>query len=85
MKGGMDMDWITKMNEIIEIIEDQLTENIDYTSLSKTAECSTYEFSRIFSFITEMSLSEYIRKRRLSIAALDICKSDMKIIDIAIK
>ena len=47
--------------------------------------CSVYEFSRIFSFLTGMSLSEHIRRRRLSQAVFDLQNSNEKIVDIALK
>ncbi|BDG69606.1 AraC family transcriptional regulator [Enterococcus innesii] len=79
------MDWLKGMNEVIEYIEKNLTEPIDLQTLATILGCSVYEFSRIFSFMTEISISEYIRRRRLSQAVFDIQKSDTKMIDIALK
>lgn len=79
------MDWLEGMNSVIDYIESNLNNNIDYNIFGKILCCSTYEFSRIFSFITGMSISEYIRRRKLSQAALDIQSSKDKIIDIALK
>ena len=79
------MDWLTGMNNVIEHIEENLTEPIKYESLSRIVGCSVYEFSRIFSFMAGMSVSEYIRRRRLSQAVFDIQNGSEKIIDIALK
>ena len=79
------MDWLKGMNNVIEYIEDNLTQPIKYESLSKIVGCSVYEFSRIFSFMAGMSVSEYIRRRRLSQAVFDIQNGSEKIIDIALK
>ena len=80
------MDLLQRMNSIIEYVEAHLTdERINYKDMANILYCSTYEFSRVFSFIANMSISEYIRKRRLSLAVFDIKNSDDKIIDIAIK
>jgi len=79
------MDWLKGMNRIIANIEDNLTEQISYTELSRIVGCSVYEFSRIFSFMTGMSVSEYIRRRRLSQSVFDIQNTSDKIIDIALK
>jgi AraC family transcriptional regulator len=79
------MDWLKGMNRVIEHIEENLAQPIPYESLSRIAGCSVYEFSRIFSFMTGMSVSEYIRRRRLSKAVFDIQNSNDKIIDIALK
>lgn len=79
------MNWLAEMNKIIQYIEDNLTENITYEKLSSIVGCSVYEFSRIFSFMTKMSISEYIRRRRLSQAVFDIQNCTEKIVDIALK
>ena len=79
------MDWLKGMNNVIEYIEENLTQNIKYESLSKIVGCSVYEFSRIFSFMAGISVSEYIRRRRLSQAVFDIQNGSEKIIDIALK
>jgi len=79
------MDWLKGMNNVIEYIENNLTQPIKYESLSKIVGCSVYEFSRIFSFMAGMSVSEYIRRRRLSQAVFDIQNGKDKIIDIALK
>ena len=52
------MDWLKGMNRVIEHIEENLTQPIRYESLSRIVGCSVYEFSRIFSFMAGMSVSE---------------------------
>jgi len=79
------MDWLKGMNDVIEYIEENLTQPIKYESLSRIVGCSVYEFSRIFSFMARISISEYIRRRRLSQAVFDIQNRSDKIIDIALK
>jgi len=79
------MDWLKGMNAVIEYIEENLTEPIQYESLSRIVGCSVYEFSRIFSFMAGISISEHIRRRRLSQAVFDIQNGNDKIIDIALK
>ena len=79
------MDWLKGMNDVLEFIEDNLSQPIRYESLSKIVGCSVYEFSRIFSFMAGMPGSEYIRRRRLSQAVFDIQSGNEKMIDIAIK
>ncbi len=60
------MDWLHGMNRVIAYIEENLTQPIQYSSLARIVGCSVYEFSRIFSFMAGISVSEYIRRRRLS-------------------
>ena len=79
------MDWLKGMNDVIGYIEENLTQPVKYESLSRIVGCSVYEFSRIFSFMAGMSVSEYIRRRRLSQAVFDIQNGKDKIIDIALK
>jgi len=79
------MDWLKKMNEALNYIEDNLTEEIDYAVVAKKACCSSYNFQRMFSFITDITLAEYIRRRRLTNAAFELQNSDIKVIDLAIK
>jgi AraC family transcriptional regulator len=79
------MDWLQGMNEVVDHIEDNLTCDIPLASLAKILGCSTYEFSRVFSFIAGISVSEYIRRRRLSQAVFDIQQGKESIIDIALK
>ncbi len=73
------------LNKMIEYIENNLTEKIDYAFLAKFIGVSEYSLQRVFSFITNTSLSEYIRKRRLSKALEELKTTDIKIIDLAIK
>ena len=79
------MDWIQRMNKAISYIEDNLTKDIDYDNAAKLACCSVYHFQRMFSFILDVPLSEYIRRRRLTLAALELQNSDIKVIDLALK
>lgn len=79
------MEWIERLNKAISYIEDNLTDKIDYEELGRIACCSSYHFQRMFSYMAGMPLSEYIRKRRMSLAAVDIQGEDVKIIDVAQK
>jgi len=79
------MEWINYMNDAIDYIEKNITAEIDYNIIAQKASCSVYNFQRLFSFILNMPLSEYIRCRRLTLAAMEIQNSDIKIVDLAIK
>jgi AraC family transcriptional regulator len=73
------------MNKALLFIEERLTEDIDYGEVSRIACCSEYHFKRMFSFLSGIGLSEYIRRRRLTLAALDLKDKDLRIIDVAVK
>ncbi len=79
------MDWLERMNGAISYIEDNLDNEIDFEEIAKIACCSTYHFQRMFSFIVDVPLSEYIRRRRLTLAAFELQNSSIKIIDLALK
>lgn len=80
-----NFDWIQKMNNSIAYIENHLDEKIDYNETARIAQCSVYQYQRFFSFIAALPLSEYIRRRRLTLAAFELQNSDVKVIDIAVK
>ncbi len=79
------MDLLTRMSLAIAYVEDNLTSDIDQEVLARIACCSIHNFYRMFSFITDISLTEYIRRRRLTLAAIELQSSDIKVIDLAVK
>ncbi|EJQ16576.1 hypothetical protein IE3_00699 [Bacillus cereus BAG3X2-1] len=79
------MDSLKNMNAAMQYIEDNLTHEIDFKEVAKIAFCSEYHFKRMFSFLAGISLSEYIRCRRLTLAAFELKDSNAKVIDVAIK
>ena len=79
------MEWIERLNEAIGYIEEHLTEEIDMEQLGRIACCSSYHFQRMFTYMAGVPLSEYIRRRKMSLAAVDLQGKDMKIIDAAYK
>ncbi len=74
-----------RFNNLIKYIEQNLCEDISYKKLSQILGVNEYTMHRIFLFVTDYTVSEYIRKRRLTKAALDLLEGKEKIIDIAIK
>lgn len=79
------MEWIDRLNEAINYIEEHLTDAIDYERLGRIAGCSSYHFQRMFTYMAGVPLSEYIRRRKMSLAAVDLREKDAKIIDVAEK
>lgn len=79
------MDLLEKMNGALLYIEDHLADDLDYKEVARIACCSEYHFKRMFSFLAGVSLSEYIRRRRLTLAAFELNDSNLRIIDVAIK
>ena len=79
------MDTTANLNTAMRYIEQRLFDTIDFAEVEKIACCSEYQFRRMFSYLSGMSLNEYIRKRRLTTAADFLQSGDEKIIDIALK
>lgn len=79
------MDWIENLNKALAYMEEHMTEEIDYVQVAKIACCSSYHFQRMFAYIAGVPLAEYIRRRKMSLAAIDLQTGDEKIIDIALK
>ncbi|WP_455716995.1 AraC family transcriptional regulator [Anaerosporobacter sp.] len=79
------MDYLLRMNDALNYIENNLDGEIDYEIAASKACCSVFYFQRMFSFIADITLSEYIRRRRLTLAAFELQNSKVKIIDLAIK
>lgn len=79
------MSFVSDLESAIEYIEENLTADIDFNMVAQKAKCSSYHFQRMFSSLIGIPLSEYIRRRRITLAAIEIQNSDIKIIDIALK
>ncbi|MDP4094992.1 MAG: AraC family transcriptional regulator [Bacillota bacterium] len=79
------MDWISRLNEAMNYIEENLDKQISYDKAAQIACCSTFHFQRMFSYIADVPLSEYIRRRKLTLAAFDLQSGKEKVIDIALR
>jgi AraC family transcriptional regulator len=79
------MDWLYKMNEALQYIEENITGEIKLEEAARKAVCSSFNFQRMFSYMAEVSLADYIRRRRLTLAAMELLTTDAKVIDVALK
>ena len=79
------MEWLKKLGAAIDYIEDNLDKEISYDEAARIACCSPYYFQRIFSYVSGVSLAEYIRRRKMTQAAFELQRTDKKVIDIALK
>jgi AraC family transcriptional regulator len=71
------------MQKAIDFIEKNINGEINPEMIAKEVYLSPFHFQRLFSIFFEISLGEYIRNRRLSLAAEELKKTDKKVIDIA--
>lgn len=79
------MELLKQFNEALEYIENNLDGDISFDYAAKIACCSTYYFQRMFSHIAGVPVSEYIRRRRMTSAALDLQDRKYKISEISEK
>lgn len=78
------MNPLEQMNKAMEYIEENLLKEIDFQKMAQIAGYSAYHFLRMFSALAGMPLGEYIRLRKLSVAAVLLQTTNKKIIDIAL-
>lgn len=79
------MNLLENMNAALSYIEEHLEDEIEVSLAAQRALCSEYHFTRMFSFLAGIPLSEYIRRRRLTLAAFKLQGSQQRIIDIALE
>ena len=79
------MDWTQRLNAALDYLEDSLGREVDMEKAAGLANCSLFHFCRMFEVVIGTSPGEYLRRRRLSRAALDLAASDDKVIDVAMR
>ncbi len=79
------MNWIQGVQQAIDYIEANITGEIDFEEVAQRAYSSPFHFQRVFGILCGLSLGDYIRMRRLSLAGEELSKGNAKIIDIALK
>lgn len=80
MKG-----WIDGFQESIDFIEENLSEVLDIDEIAGKTDVSAFYYQRIFGALCGMTVGEYIRARRMTLAAQELASTGSKVIDIAIK
>lgn len=78
------MGWIEGLNASVDYIEEHLDGDVDIARAASFASCTEGQFRRIFSYLAGMGLAEYVRKRRLSCAALDLSRGE-RVLDVAVR
>ncbi len=76
---------IQLIQQAICYMEEHICENISYVEVAESVHMSNYNFHRTFSFIVGMTANEYIRKRRLTLAAIELQTTEISVIDVAYK
>lgn len=79
------MNSIDSFQKALDYIENNITESIDYKTVSRNACMSEYHFQRVFSVLCGCTVGEYIRSRRLYLAAIELRETGAKVLDVAVK
>lgn len=77
--------WIEGFQESIDFIERNLTDELDIEVIAAKAALSPFYYQRIFGALCGVTVGEYIRARRMTLAAQELSRKDMKVIDVAVK
>ncbi|KIL80750.1 AraC family transcriptional regulator [Bacillus badius] len=79
------MAWIESLQRAIDYMEENLLEDITIDDIARKANSSGFHFQRTFSLLTDISVGEYLKRRRLTLAADELCRTNAKVIDVALK
>lgn len=79
------MNRITVLEMAVEYIENNIYSRLNYDDIASHAFCSSYHFQRMFAAVFGLTLGEYIRARKMTLAAAELKNEDSRIIDIALK
>ena len=80
MKGTAE-----RLNDVIDYIETHLSDTIEQEAIARIACCSYYDVGRMFSLVAGLSISDYIRNRRLALAGEELKHNNARVIDVALK
>lgn len=79
------MSWIESIGEAVQYIEDNITEELSVDEIAEHVYISPFYFQKGFSMLCGLTVSDYIRQRRLTLAGSELVSTDLKVIDIALK
>ncbi|MFD9625105.1 GyrI-like domain-containing protein [Peribacillus muralis] len=79
------MGWIESIQTAIDYIEEHLLDDLTVESIARQANASAFHFQRTFTILTDSTVFDYVRRRRLTLAAQEIACTTEKVIDLAYK
>lgn len=85
LREEMNMNWINGIQNALDYIENHITDQLDYVEIAEQAYCSVFYFQRIFNALCGMTVGEYIRNRRLTLAGSELFTLKSRVIDVALK
>ncbi|ARU60369.1 AraC family transcriptional regulator [Tumebacillus avium] len=79
------MDWQKRLEDALEFIESNLEASLPVETIAKAVYSSPFHFQRMFHIWSGITLGEYVRKRKLTLAAQELAGSSVKVVDVAFK
>lgn len=79
------MEMLMNLKNAIDLMEDRMEGRLDIEELARVAYMSPFHFQRMFHMLTGMTVAEYARKRKLTLAAQELAASSAKVVDVALK
>ncbi|MGW7432991.1 AraC family transcriptional regulator [Streptomyces sp. NPDC054861] len=76
---------LDRLNEALEYIEQRLDQPVDNAELARVAATSEYHLRRMFSALAGLPLSEYVRRRRLTVAGAEVLDGSASLLDVAVR
>lgn len=78
------MEWMAVIGNSIRYIEGHITDALSINEIANTVNISSFYFQKGFAMLCGYTVAEYIRNRRLSLAASELISTDVKVIDLAL-
>jgi len=79
------VEWLLRMKEAIDLMESTMEKRMDIEQIARAAHSSPFHFQRMFHMLTGMTVAEYTRKRKLTLAAQELAMTSAKVLDVALK
>jgi AraC family transcriptional regulator len=79
------LDWLIRMKDALDLMEKKMEEPLDIEEIAKAAYSSPFHFQRMFHMLTGITVAEYKRKRKLTLAAQELAMTSSKVVDVALK
>ena len=79
------MNLLENLNAAIAYLEEHLGDPLDWEALARKAGCSSFQLQRMFPYLTGMTLPEYVRRRRMTRAAVDLLAGDARGAEVALR
>jgi AraC family transcriptional regulator len=76
---------ISALNRLVDLVEQSLTGGFDVKDVARTLGTTEYHLRRMFSSLAGMPLSEYVRRRRMTVAAADVVRGEQDLLNVAIR